>query len=161
MVSGKQFGRRFGIWDIKTWSEQLVIPQGQTKERADMYIACKYGFYSLASKPAPQFLHDKPVIHVRAHDKHDLLRLIRRIKDLKLKIQPEIMGRERAGWSYRFFLHPSDLPKVLARLGTGVNYPSFKKVAYLLPHQRDKFWVYDRMTKDMAKAYGIPIPKPG
>jgi len=126
-----------------------------------MYLACKQGFYALATKPAPQFADYKSVVHIRAHGKDDLHRLIYAIKDLKLKIEPKILGQERAGWSYRFFLHPSDLPKVLARLGAGVNYPSFKKIIFLLPHQRHKFWMYDRLTKDIAKAYGIPVPQKG
>ena len=126
-----------------------------------MYIACKEGFFALAKKPVSLLPQYKSVIHIRAHSKEDLERLVLVMGPLKLKIPPRIFGREVVGWRYRIFVHPSDLPKVLGRLGPGVNYKSFKKLIFQSRCQKQKFWAYDRLTQEIDKAYGIPTPKKG
>ena len=120
-----------------------------------MYIACKEGFFALANKPVPQLPQYKSVIHIRAHCQEDLEALVKAMGPLKLKIPPKIFGREPVGWRYRIFVHPTDLPRVLGRLALGVNYQSFKKLIFQSRCQKQKFWAYDRLTREIDKAFGI------
>ena len=125
-----------------------------------MWIASKFGFYSMANKPAEQFPEYESVIHVRGRGKSDMVRLIETLQDLKLKIKPEISYREEVDYNYRIFVHPSDLPKVLARLGTSLNYSSFKGMGSKSPHQRHKLSAYCNFWRDMLDAFGIsPLTK--
>jgi len=119
-----------------------------------MWIATKFGFYSMSNKKAYQFPEYESVIHVRGRSEDDMKRLINEIRGLSLKIIPEISMREDVDYTYRIFIHPNDLPKVLARLGNSVDYTSFKGMIGESKHQKHKLNAYCQFWYDMVVAFG-------
>jgi hypothetical protein len=125
-----------------------------------MWIATKFGFYSMANKPAEQFPEYESVIHVRGRGRDDMRRLIDLMAGLKLKITPEISYREEVDYNYRIFVHPDDLPRVLFRLGKNLDYQSFKGMVSESDHQKHKLGAYCSFWSDMLSAFGIdPMSK--
>lgn len=119
-----------------------------------MWIATKFGFYSMSNKPAVQFPEYESVIHVRGRSEDDMQRLVKELRGLALKINLDISKREDVDYTYRVFVHPDDLPKVLAKLGSSVDYPSFKGMIGESPHQKHKLNAYCQFWYDMVLAFG-------
>ena len=119
-----------------------------------MWIATRLGFYSMSNKPAAQFPEYDSVIHVRGRSEEDMQRLVAHLRGLALKINLDISKRENVDYTYRIFVHPSDLPKVLARLADTVDYTSFKGTIGETDHQKHKLNAYCQFWYDMVVAFG-------
>ena len=119
-----------------------------------MWIATKFGFYSMSNKPAAQFPEYESLIHVRGRSKEDMFRLVEELRGLALKVNLDVSTREDVDYTHRIFVHPSDLPKVLAKVAKSVDYPSIKGMVGESPHQKHKLNAYCQFWYDMIVAFG-------
>ena len=101
-----------------------------------MWIASKWGFYSIVRKPDG--------IHVRARIREDLERLLAASgRGVSIQEWPV------ADYRWRVVVSPAELAVLMQTLADGVDYPNFKAVVAGRPDQRAKLGAYHELWTEL------------
>jgi hypothetical protein len=101
-----------------------------------MWLATKFGFYSIVQKQAPK--DGKPaVFHVRARVRKDLENLI-----TATALQKEIQEWKNADYRYRIIVGQQEVTEIMAHLAESLDYDNFKSMIGNTPDQRAKLHGY-------------------
>ena len=95
-----------------------------------MWIASKFGFYSIVCKDDDEF-------HIRARLRVDLENLL-----VATNIDEKIHQSDRADYRYRLVVGSDAVKKVFSILCESINYPNFKNQIAETPSQEDKLDAY-------------------
>lgn len=95
-----------------------------------MWIASKFGFYSIVCKEEDEF-------HIRARLQVDLENLL-----VATNLDEQIYQSDRADYRYRLVVGSDAVKKVFSILCESINYPNFKNQIAETPSQQDKLDAY-------------------
>lgn len=101
-----------------------------------MWIASKWGFYSIARKPDG--------VHVRARVRQDLERLLS-----AGELAAAIQERPGADYRWRVIVGPAELGVLMQTFAASVDYPNFKAVVASRPDQRAKLGAYHELWTEL------------
>ncbi len=110
-----------------------------------MWIATKYGFYSIVRKRESQD-SDAIVYHVRARLRSDLENLLH-----ASRLRKEIVESSHADYRYRFIGSEADVAQVMSCLAATLDYNNFKSKIGRTPDQKSKLNAYHEIWSVMAK----------
>ena len=99
-----------------------------------MWIASKYGFFSIVEKPKEEF-------HIRARAKKDLEALSKAAGFISIKIHTSLDGDYR----YRLVVNRAVKDLLMKALSDSIDYDNFKNVIAKTPAQKDKLDIYHRI----------------
>ena len=110
-----------------------------------MWLATKFGFYSIVQKQA---LDDggSPCFHVRARVRTDLENLL-----TATGLQREILEWPDADYRYRIIIDAEDLTHLMLVLVENLDYGNFKSMIAATPEQRGKLHAYHEIWEVMAR----------
>lgn len=117
-----------------------------------MWIASKYGFYSIVQKPAPM---GEPRFHVRGRTAEDLNRLVeaagldRGARPVQVEFWPG------ADYKFRIRVGEGQLVEVLLALGHSITYDNFKAMIAKAKDQGPKLPAYEALWYDLLLALDI------
>ncbi|MBE7436938.1 MAG: hypothetical protein HS115_00680 [Spirochaetales bacterium] len=97
-----------------------------------MWIASKYGFYSIVKKADG--------LHVRARLMKDLENLI-----TAARIKKSILTWPDADYRYRIIVDDLEYSQIVAALQASVDYPNFKNMIHQKGDQKRKYEAYSRI----------------
>jgi hypothetical protein len=109
-----------------------------------MWIASKYGFYSIVKKAGT----DGVAYHIRARTVEDLERLRE-----AAKITNPILYWAPADYKFRILVSKKEFGLIMKALANGVTYPNFKNEIALTPHQSQKLPLYHRLWEGLAAMF--------
>ncbi len=110
-----------------------------------MWIASKFGFFSIVQKHAPA--EGTPAgYHVRARLHADLENLLH-----AARLRKEIQEWPDADYRYRFIGSEADVDQVMACLAATLDYDNFKSKIGRTPEQRSKLDAYHEIWSVMAE----------
>lgn len=110
-----------------------------------MWIASKFGFYSIVDKPNAGA---GPRYHIRARTAEDLDRL----KDAA-GLDEKVEFWAGADYKFRILTDNNGLVKAMLALAYAVDYPNFKNKVAATDHQRPKLEAYHRLWKMLIEAF--------
>ena len=95
-----------------------------------MWIASKFGFYSIVCKDEDEF-------HIRARLRVDLENLL-----VATNIDEQVHQSDRADYRYRLVVSSEVVNKITTTLAATLDYPNFKNQIAETPSQEDKLDAY-------------------
>lgn len=110
-----------------------------------MWIASKFGFFSIVQKQAPAE-RSPAVYHVRARLRADLENLLH-----AARLRKEIEAWPQADYRYRFIGSEADVAQVMACLASTLDYDNFKSKIGRTPDQKSKLDAYHDIWSVMAE----------
>ncbi len=110
-----------------------------------MWIASKFGFFSIVRKQAPADA-SPAVYHVRARLRADLENVLH-----AARLRNEIEEWPDADYRYRFIGSEADVAQLMACLAATLDYDNFKSKIGRTPDQKGKLDAYHEIWSVMAK----------
>ncbi len=109
-----------------------------------MWIATKFGFYSIVQKQAPDE-GGSDSFHVRARVRTDLENVL-----TVTGLQQEILEWPNADYRFRIVIDSEDLSHLMLVLVENLDYGNFKSMIAATPGQRGKLHEYHKIWDVMA-----------
>lgn len=114
-----------------------------------MWLATKYGFYSIIEKAPGEF-------HVRARIRQDLVNLLE-----LAGWSMEIHEWRTADYRYRIILDRPGLAEAMGLLALSIDYPNFKEQISRLPDQREKLHSFHQVWTVLSRLQSRDPDDPG
>jgi hypothetical protein len=113
-------------------------------ESLNMWLATKYGFYSIVQKRDGYI--DKQLYQVRARVRRDLENLLE-----LTKLDREILAWPKADYRYRFLASFQDLIAIMNSLAESLDYDDFKATITKRKDQSAKLTAYHDLWRNLAQ----------
>jgi hypothetical protein len=110
-----------------------------------MWLATKYGFYSIVRKRKPS-ARRLAEYHVRARVRSDLENLL-----AASDLQREIFEWAATDYRFRFLASEEDIRLLMRCLAENLDYSNFKSQIARTPDQRAKLTAYHKVWEQMAR----------
>lgn len=109
-----------------------------------MWLATKFGFYSIVKNEDPEFQGD---FVIRAREHKDLFNLKQELEELNSR---SIYSSKITDYKYRIFVSQEELSKLMIMFSESIDYSNFKDKIKSTPNQKDKLSYYSEIWGVMS-----------